>query len=98
MKRYYVYILQCADDSLYIGMTSNLNRRYLQHSAGKNPQSFTFSRRPVDLVWLATFSSVHNAIQTEKQLKKWTRRKKLALIKGDEVLLVSLSKKDFKKE
>lgn len=95
MNRFYVYILRCADSALYIGMTSDLNRRFLEHIHGKYPSAFTFKRRPVELIWSATFTSVHDAIRTEKQLKKWTRKKKEALINGDEDLLVALSKKDF---
>jgi putative endonuclease len=76
-------------------MTSNLNRRYLEHVEGKYPNSFTFNRRPVEVVWSATFTSAQDAIRTERQLKKWTRKKKEALIEGNEELLVALAKKDF---
>jgi putative endonuclease len=79
-------------------MTSNLNKRFLEHVQGKHPSSFTYKRRPVELVWSTTFTSVHDAIRTEKQLKKWTRKKKLALINENEALLTSLSKKDFGKQ
>ncbi|MDZ7740550.1 MAG: GIY-YIG nuclease family protein [Bacteroidota bacterium] len=48
---YYVYILQCSDNSFYTGITNNLERRLKQHQAGINPDCYTFTRRPLHLVY-----------------------------------------------
>jgi putative endonuclease len=92
MFRYFVYILQCSDKSFYIGVTNNLTERLIQHQEGYNESSYTFSRRPVRLVYHETYSYVEDAIQREKQLKKWSRKKKQALIDGKQELLKELSK------
>jgi len=52
MKLYYVYLLECNDNSFYVGMTSNLKERLLQHNLGKFPEAYTFNRRPVKLMWV----------------------------------------------
>ena len=97
MKIYYVYILKCSDNSYYTGITSNLDKRFLEHQTGKHPESYTFKRRPLELVFYAEFSQVAFAIDTEKQLKKWSRVKKEALINGDFESLPNLAKKRFDK-
>ncbi len=83
MKHYYVYILRCSDDSTYIGVTNNYQRRYAEHQAGIDPDSYTHDRRPVQLAYLETYGDIRDAIAREKQLQKWSRRKKEALIAGD---------------
>jgi putative endonuclease len=84
MREYCVYILRCADDSFYIGVTNNLERRFEQHQAGIDPKCYTFKRRPLKVVHVERFSEVVYAINREKQLKRWSRRKKEALIAGNE--------------
>ena len=96
MKTYYVYILECSDKSYYTGITSNLNGRILEHQSGKHIDSYTYSRRPVSLVFYAEFTDPNYAIATEKQIKKWSRAKKEALINNEYESLVNLSKKKFK--
>jgi putative endonuclease len=93
MKAMYVYILECSDGSFYVGVTNNLSLRFLQHQDGKNPGSYTYSRRPLKLVWSKTINGPLAAIRYEKKLKKWSRKKKLALINGEYHLLPGLSKK-----
>jgi len=83
MKTYYVYLLECADHSYYIGITNNLQKRLWEHESAQDEDAYTFSRRPVVLKWFEEFTSVHQAIETEKQLKRWSRRKKQALIERD---------------
>ncbi|MEL1240159.1 GIY-YIG nuclease family protein [Flavobacterium flavipallidum] len=80
MKFYYVYILKCADDSLYVGITSDIERRVLEHNGGKYPEAYTHSRRPVELVFCQDFTDPNQAIEFEKKIKKWSRAKKQALI------------------
>ena len=80
MKTYYVYILLCSDKSYYTGVTSNLEYRLLQHHSGDIAECYTYSRRPLKLVFFQDFQDVNEAIEREKQIKGWTRRKKKALI------------------
>ncbi|WP_317127954.1 GIY-YIG nuclease family protein [Gillisia mitskevichiae] len=49
MKFYAVYILECSDNSFYIGITSNLDRRITEHNTGKNTSAYTFKKRPIHL-------------------------------------------------
>jgi putative endonuclease len=96
MKVYYVYILKCADDTYYTGFTSNLENRVEEHQQGKYEDSYTFKRKPIELVFYCEFSNVEMAIKTEKQLKKWSKAKKEALINGGYEKLPNLAKKKFK--
>ncbi|WP_317164694.1 GIY-YIG nuclease family protein [Spongiivirga citrea] len=76
-------MLKCSDNSFYAGITNNLSLRFKQHNAGYKKDSYTFSRRPVSLVFHQEFSDVLQAIYFEKKIKGWTRAKKRALIEGD---------------
>ena len=95
MKIYYVYILKCKDDSFYTGITSDLQKRILEHQSGKHLNSYTYKRRPINLEFYAEFTNVEIAIQTEKQIKKWSRVKKQTLIDGKFEKLPNLAKKKF---
>jgi putative endonuclease len=83
MKRYYVYMLLCADGSYYVGVTSNLEQRLAQHNDGWSPTCYTHERRPCRLAHVSEFGQVDDAIRWEKQLKGWSRKKKAALVSGD---------------
>ncbi len=76
MYSYFVYILQCSDDSYYTGITNDINRRIDKHKLGKNRDCYTYKRRPVELKFHETFNDVLQAIYFEKRIKKWTRAKK----------------------
>lgn len=91
---YYVYILICSDSTYYTGITNNLRRRLIEHNSGINKKSYTFRRRPVDLVYHAKFTDPTAAIQFEKKIKKWSVAKKQALINGDFKSLPELAKKN----
>jgi len=80
MKTIYLYIVRCQDGSYYIGLTNDLERRLFEHNSGFDPKSYTFQRRPVTLVYCDTFNDPLQAIEREKQIKGWSRRKKEALI------------------
>ena len=80
---YYVYILKCADGSYYTGSANNLSKRLWEHQEGINPAAYTFSRRPLKLVWSEEVITYHEALTHEKQIKGWSRAKKEALIRGD---------------
>jgi len=94
---YCVYILKCADNTFYTGITSNLEKRLMDHQSGKHFGSYTFDRRPVHLMYYAEFTDVNKAIATEKQIKKWSKAKKQALIDGQFEKLPNLAKKKFNK-
>lgn len=93
--QYFVYILKCSDNSYYTGITNNMERRLIEHQSGENKIAYTYNRRPIELVFKAEFSNVEVAIEKEKQIKKWAKKKKEALINGDFELLPELSKKSF---
>ena len=95
MKQSYVYILKCSDSTYYTGVTSNLNQRMFQHNSGFYPDCYTFSRRPVALVFYAEFTDINFAIEKEKQIKKWSKAKKEALIRGEYDTLSNLARKRF---
>ena len=80
-----VYLLQCADSSLYAGVTTDLARRIQQHN-GQLPGGarYTRARRPVALVWSKACDSQSDAQQRERALRRLSREQKLALIAGVE--------------
>jgi predicted GIY-YIG superfamily endonuclease len=81
---YVVYILECADGSYYTGSAADLSRRLWEHETGAAPSSYTYSRRPVKLVWTSEeVTRYSDALRFERQIKGWSRAKKQALIRGD---------------
>jgi putative endonuclease len=86
-----LYILRCADGSYYIGTTrTSLELRIAEHNAGTFG-GYTATRRPVVLVFSQWFERITDAIENERKLKKWSRAKKEAFIRGDFVALRSLA-------
>jgi putative endonuclease len=84
MKSYVVYILECSDGSYYTGSTADINKRFWEHEQGVMPSSYTYSRRPVKLVWTSEETQRYSeALKWERQIKGWSRVKKQALIRGD---------------
>lgn len=79
MKTYYVYILSNNSKTLYIGVTNNLDRRIYEHK-NKLIDGFTKKYNLTKLVYYETTSNIEGAIYREKQLKGWSRIKKIALI------------------
>ena len=79
-KRYYVYIMASRSLTFYTGVTGDIYHRALQHKAGEI-DGFTKKYHINRLVYYETFKYVNNAIAREKQIKAWTRAKRLALIK-----------------
>ncbi len=79
---YYVYILECADTTLYIGSTNDLEKRILNHNTSKVGAKYTRARRPVALKYNETFEDKSLAMKREHELKQLTRAQKLALISG----------------
>ncbi|MFA6159600.1 MAG: GIY-YIG nuclease family protein [Parcubacteria group bacterium] len=79
---YYLYILRCADKTLYTGITTDLKRRILEHNEKKLGARYTASRRPVKLVYSKKFKSRSLASKEEARIKKLKRVQKLELIKN----------------
>jgi len=78
---FFCYILRCADDSYYVGVAENPQRRYHEHNQGKGA-TWTARRLPVEIVWTEAHDSLSSARTRESQLKRWNRAKKVALIGG----------------
>jgi len=93
MEHYFVYMLRCTDKSYYVGITSDLEKRINQHQEGWDPSAYTHNRRPVELIYATEFSEITEAITFEKQVKRWGRKKKEALIRRDQEMLEKLSKR-----
>lgn len=80
MKNWFVYIIECKNKTLYTGITNNLKRRLRDHGSGKGcnyTRSFGFSK----LVWKEKQPDRSLASKREQEIKRWTRKKKLGLIK-----------------
>ena len=81
---YVVYILECSDGSYYTGSAANLTKRLWEHEMGASPVAYTYSRRPVKLVWTSEeVARYSDALLFERQIKGWSRAKKEALIRGN---------------
>ncbi|OGD62605.1 hypothetical protein A2160_06215 [Candidatus Beckwithbacteria bacterium RBG_13_42_9] len=88
---HYFYILRCSDNSLYCGQTNNIERRIKEHNSNNSKSAhYTKLRRPVTFVYSETFNTIQESMKRERQVKKWTKAKKEALIQGNEVLLKKL--------
>lgn len=74
-----MYIVRCADGSLYTGYATDPQRRVEQHNAGRGAK-YTAGRRPVRLVYTETLESRGAALSREREVKGWTRQRKQALI------------------
>ncbi|MEY3151247.1 MAG: GIY-YIG nuclease family protein [Chloroflexi bacterium] len=74
----FVYIVRCADNTLYTGWTTDVERRVRTHNAGRGAQ-YTRRRMPVELVYLEPQPSRADAMRREAAIKRWPRKRKLAL-------------------
>lgn len=97
---FWVYILRCSDGSYYTGQTDNLEERIHQHHAGVFVGCYTFKRRPLELVFSQDFTTREEALESELQIKGWSRKKKEAMISGDwtEVSHLAKSRKTVRSE
>jgi putative endonuclease len=77
----WVYILRCIDGTFYVGHTNDLDARLVAHNTGTAAR-YTAERRPVQIAYAEPVGSENAAIARERQLKRWTRIKKEALISG----------------
>ena len=87
---WYTYILKCSDDTLYTGVTNNLEARTLKHNKGKGAK-YTRGRGPVRVVYSEQWATKSLALKAEVCIKRMTRAKKLALIKGDGMSMSDLN-------
>ena len=85
---WYVYILKCRNGSLYTGITNNVNKRFKDHLNGS--ARYTSYNPPIKILYKEALDNKSKAAKREAQIKGWTRRKKLALIRGDLDLLKKL--------
>ncbi len=88
----WMYILECADGSYYIGSTNGLERRLLVHQEGQGAR-YTTRRLPVRLVYSEECNHVAEAFEREKQVQNWSRAKREALINGNRESLPKSAKK-----
>ena len=87
---WHIYILECEHKALYVGLTNNIKRRFKEHLVGEGGHYTSYSK-PTKTLYHEKFESRSQAECREKQLKRWTKEKKLALIRGDFERLKSLS-------
>lgn len=90
----FMYILECADGSYYVGSCRSLDQRVRLHSIGEGAE-YTKRRLPVTLVHYEQYDNVHDAFAREKQVQGWRRAKRRALIDGEFGRLPNLSRKQF---
>lgn len=81
MKDWYVYMVRCADDSLYTGITTDVQRRIKEHNS-KTPSAakYTRTRQPVELVYIEQHDSRGSATSREMEIKKLAKKEKLKLL------------------
>jgi len=76
---WFCYMLRCSDDSLYVGIATDLDERVKRHNWGVGPD-YTAKRRPVKLIWNELCGTCEEARSREKEIKGWNRSKKLDLV------------------
>lgn len=96
MLDFYVYMLKCSDGTYYTGHTDDLEKRIAEHQAGVH-NGYTSTRLPVKLIYVQTFASRVEALEAERKLKDWSKKKKEALAyKGWEGILALKKEKKNK--
>jgi putative endonuclease len=90
---YFVYIVECADSTLYIGSTNDIEKRILSHNTSKVGAKYTRGRRPVILKYYESFETKSEALKREIEIKKFTRTQKNFLITDQERQLKKCKKK-----
>lgn len=87
---FFVYILECVDGTLYVGYTTNLEKREQRHQEGRGG-AYTAARLPVRMVYSESFPTAGAARRRERQIKGWTHAKRAALVARDQESLRMLS-------
>jgi putative endonuclease len=93
---YFVYIVECSDKSYYTGVPNDLDRRLWEHNNDNNALAYAHKRRRVTLKYFQRFDDIKQAIEFEKQIKGWSRKKKEALFDEDWEALKRLAKSHSK--
>ncbi len=78
---YFLYILRCADNSLYCGITNNVDERLKEHNVG-NGSKYVRSRLPAILAYSEVHATLSSALKREAEIKKWSKKNKEAFIKS----------------
>ena len=81
-KHWFLYVVRCGDDTLYTGVTTDLNRRVNEHNTSKRGAKYTKTRRPVNLIWSNKYNNRSEAQSAEYNFKKLSRKQKLDIIKN----------------
>lgn len=81
--KWYLYVLRCSDQSLYTGVTTDLDRRLKEHNETKRGAKYTRTRRPVELVWTKEYKSRSEAQKAEYSFKKLFHKEKWEVINED---------------
>ena len=79
---HFTYILECADKTLYVGCTNDLEKRLRQHNGAKAGAHYTKIRRPVTLKHFERFRTLAKARAREGEIKRWSREKKMKLLQS----------------
>jgi putative endonuclease len=77
---YFVYLIECADKSIYAGITTDISRRFKEHKAGKGG-NYTRAKKAIKVLYTEKLPTRSKALKREAEIKSWPRKKKLALIK-----------------
>lgn len=80
MSTYFLYILRCADSTLYTGITTDLDRRITEHNESEKWAKYTRTRRPVELIYSESFENRSEASKREYEIKKMKKIDKESLI------------------
>ena len=78
-----MYFVRCSDDSLYCGITNNLEKRIRSHNVSRSGAKYTRSRRPVSLVWSISVPTKSEALKIEYKLKKLRKTEKEKMISSN---------------
>lgn len=81
---WFVYLLRCRDDSLYCGITKDLDKRLIEHNSPDKGAKYTRGRQPVQLVYAETLASRAEASKRESRIKRMSRDEKKALLSSDD--------------
>lgn len=73
---YFIYILLCTDNSLYTGITNNLEKRMEKHASGKGAK-YVRAHLPFTLIYNETHETKSDALRREREIKSWSRQKKI---------------------
>jgi putative endonuclease len=90
VSTWFVYIIRCADDSLYTGITTDVSRRFAEHAtAGSRAAKYLRGRGPLTLVFSTPAGSKSEALSLERRIKSLPRKDKLALLDDKRLILTS---------